>query len=96
MMAEPILAPAATIEEGRVARVHIRPTRAGNIAARPQPRLESASTVKPILLAQYSGSCHHIHFRSHVASLGVRRLISHSITAALRSTFDRELRRGRL
>jgi hypothetical protein len=68
LIAEPASAPDIAADEGRIARLQIRPMRAGNIAARPHPRLLVEPAVKPILLAQYlAPSVKYI--RSHVASL---------------------------
>jgi len=67
-IAEPESTPATSLDEGRISRVHLRPMRAGNVAAKPQPRYVSASTVKPILLAQYLAPSTN-YIRSHVAQL---------------------------
>jgi hypothetical protein len=68
LMAEPVISAAPTLDVGRISRVHVRPMRAGNIAARPQPRFEAEHTVKPILVAQYLAPTSN-YIRSHVASL---------------------------
>ncbi len=68
MLAEPMMTQSTAVDEGRIAHVHIRTMRAGNIAARPQPVFEAQQTVKPILLARYLAPPA-AYIRSHVASL---------------------------